>query len=154
MVPDSTSQDDPKDVREAGGGKVGSGSKNKYLKDSEEYKRRRERNNEAVRKSRQKSRQKASETEQKVSALKKENADLEQRVVLLNKELELLKDLFLSHASEVPDPSTTFGIINANPGLGTEKPNPALSQVIMKTDAVTVTLSSVDLPEKGIKVET
>ncbi|XP_071503968.1 CCAAT/enhancer-binding protein gamma-like [Diadema antillarum] len=144
------------DNRNAGGGKVGSGSKKREMleKNSEEYKRRRERNNEAVRKSRQKSRQKASETAERVNELKKENAELEQRVTLLNKELELLKDLFLSHANDMPDPSTTFGLFNANPSLGSSAPNPALSCIVLKTDSHTVTLSTTALPGQGIKTET
>ncbi|XP_054748238.1 CCAAT/enhancer-binding protein beta-like [Lytechinus pictus] len=148
MCPDSTGIDSAKDERKAGGGKVGSSSKKKMCeKDSDEYKRRRERNNEAVRKSRQKSRQKASETEMRVTELKKENADLEQRVTLLHKELELLKDLFLTHANELPDPSTTFGLFSANPNLGSSSPNPALSRVVLKTDTLTVSLSCKNVPE-------
>nr|APG79785.1 CCAAT/enhancer binding protein gamma [Mesocentrotus nudus] len=150
MVPDSTGIELSKDDRKAGGGKVGSNSKKKSgcEKDSDEYKRRRERNNEAVRKSRQKSRQKASETEVRVTELKKENADLEQRVTLLHKELELLKDLFLTHANELPDPSTTFGLFNANPRLGSSSPNPALSRrVVLKTESLTVSLTCRNVPE-------
>jgi CCAAT/enhancer binding protein (C/EBP) gamma len=64
----------------------------------EEYRVKRDRNNVAVRKSREKSRQKARETMEKVNRLKKENEDLEMKVKLLSKELNLLKDLFLSHA--------------------------------------------------------
>ena len=150
MVPDSTGIELSKDDLKAGGGKVGSSSKKKIgsEKDSDEYKRRRERNNEAVRKSRQKSRQKASETEVRVTELKKENADLEQRVTLLHKELELLKDLFLTHANELPDPSTTFGLFNANPRLGSSSPNPALSRrIVLKTESLTVSLTCRNVPE-------
>lgn len=149
MVPDSSGIKMSKEDCKAGGGKVGSNSKKRWAleKDSDEYKRRRERNNEAVRRSRQKSRQKVSETEMRVTELKKENADLEQRVTLLHKELELLKDLFLTHAHELPDPSTTFGLINANPSMGSSSPNPALSKVILKTDSVTVSLSCNNVPE-------
>ena len=67
-------------------------------KDSEDYKKRRERNNIAVRKSRQLSRQKAKATEDKVSLLRAENKSLEEKVKLLSKELGVLKDLFLSTA--------------------------------------------------------
>ena len=67
-------------------------------RNSEDYRLKRDRNNIAVRKSREKSRQKARETMEKVSRLKKENEDLEMKVKLLSKELNLLKDLFLTHA--------------------------------------------------------
>lgn len=73
--------------------------KQKLDKNSEEYKRRRERNNVAVRKSREASRLKAKETMEKVSLLREENKALEQKVTILNKELGVLRDLFLSHAS-------------------------------------------------------
>ena len=84
-----------------GGGASGSkGSKGKS-KESEDYKKRRERNNIAVRKSRQLSKQKAKCSEEKVTALRSENKNLEQKVKLLTKELGVLKDLFLSTAAPV-----------------------------------------------------
>ncbi|ELU14769.1 hypothetical protein CAPTEDRAFT_179985 [Capitella teleta] len=67
----------------------------------DDYHVKRQRNNIAVRKSREKSRAKAQETQERVRLLKKENADLEMKVTLLSKELHLLKDLFLSHARGV-----------------------------------------------------
>ncbi|XP_076449760.1 CCAAT/enhancer-binding protein gamma-like [Babylonia areolata] len=75
-------------------------------KDSEAYKKRRERNNIAVRKSRQLSRQKTKLIDDKVKELRDENRQLEDRVQLLHKELSVLKDLFLSSAT--PD-STSQG---------------------------------------------
>ena len=68
-------------------------------KESEEYMKRRERNNVAVRRSRDKSRRKAAETMKLVAKLRHENEDLEQKVKLLSKELSLLRDLFLTHAN-------------------------------------------------------
>uniref|UniRef100_A0A0B7BTW1 BZIP domain-containing protein n=1 Tax=Arion vulgaris TaxID=1028688 RepID=A0A0B7BTW1_9EUPU len=73
--------------------------KQKLEKNSDDYVRRRQRNNVAVRKSREASRQKAKETMEKVSVLREENKALEQKVNILNKELGVLRDLFLSHAS-------------------------------------------------------
>lgn len=67
-------------------------------KTSEEYKKRRERNNEAVKKSRNKSKQRTQLTLQRVVDLKAENDRLATRVNLLSKELNFLKDLFLTHA--------------------------------------------------------
>ena len=111
----------PPDDRKPGGGKMNSSGRSlkKYLhdKNSEEYKMRRLRNNVAVRKSRDRSRQKAVETQERVQQLKVENQQLESKVMLLSKELSLLKDLFLAHAREVPDPSTTFGLYTATPDV-------------------------------------
>ncbi len=63
-------------------------------KNSDEYLARRERNNIAVKKSREKSRAKNKGTVEKVNMLKKENMELEQQVTILSKELGVLKDLF------------------------------------------------------------
>lgn len=68
-------------------------------KESEDYRKRRERNNIAVRKSRQLSRQKAKVTQEKVAQLRQENKELEQKVQLLSKELSVLRDLFMSTAT-------------------------------------------------------
>lgn len=76
----------------------------KLDKASDDYLARRERNNIAVRKSREKSRAKAKETLQQVNKLRSENELLEQKVQLLTKELSVLKDLFLAHAgNSVPN---------------------------------------------------
>ncbi|KAL3860404.1 hypothetical protein ACJMK2_010529 [Sinanodonta woodiana] len=72
-------------------------------KDGEDYKKRRERNNLAVKKSREKSRQKARETVEQVHRLRAENEMLEQKVQILSKELSVLKDLFLAHAGTVAE---------------------------------------------------
>jgi len=79
---------------------IGPGGKRQKLdKNGDEYKKRRERNNVAVRKSREASRQKAKDTMEKVNRLRDENKALEQKVTILNKELGVLRDLFLTHAS-------------------------------------------------------
>lgn len=75
--------------------------KSRYQKGSDEYTKRRERNNIAVRKSREKSRAKAKETSEQVNRLRSENEMLEQKVQILSKELSVLKDLFLAHAGTV-----------------------------------------------------
>lgn len=62
-------------------------------KASDEYKRRRERNNIAVRKSREKAKQRCKDTERRVSDLVSENDKLRKRVELLSKELSVLKNL-------------------------------------------------------------
>ena len=58
----------------------------------------RARNNEAVKRSREKAREKANETTSKVNNLKNENEKLEEKVKLLSKELDFLKNIFLAHA--------------------------------------------------------
>ena len=58
----------------------------------------RARNNEAVKRSREKAREKANETSSKVNNLKNENEKLEEKVKLLSKELDFLKNIFLAHA--------------------------------------------------------
>ncbi|KAG8176265.1 hypothetical protein JTE90_012416 [Oedothorax gibbosus] len=62
-------------------------------KASDEYKRRRERNNIAVRKSREKAKQRCKDTERRVTDLVSENDKLRKRVELLSKELSVLKNL-------------------------------------------------------------
>ena len=68
-------------------------------KNSDEYRRKREKNNMAVKKSRTKSKQKTMETLHRVNALKAENVELQQKIDILSKELRLLKDLFMAHAN-------------------------------------------------------
>ena len=65
-------------------------------KNTEEYRRRRERNNVAVRRSRDKTRHKREETERRVTELEEENQKLREKLTLLNKEINVLKSLFSS----------------------------------------------------------
>lgn len=67
-------------------------------KNSDEYKKRRERNNMAVKKSRTKSKIRTQQTLERVNQLKQENEMLETKIKILTKELNFLKDLFLAHA--------------------------------------------------------
>ena len=67
-----------------------------YDKNSDEYRDKRERNNVAVRKSRNKMKQRAMETEKRVHELEEENATLQNQVSLLMKELKVLKGLLTS----------------------------------------------------------
>lgn len=60
--------------------------------------RRRERNNQAVKKSRQKSKMKTQQMMERVTQLKGENEELEENIKILTKELSVLKDLFVAHA--------------------------------------------------------
>lgn len=74
----------------------GSGSKHKKSLDkhSDEYKQRRERNNIAVRKSRDKAKIRNMETQHKVLELTAENERLQKRVEQLSRELGTLRNLF------------------------------------------------------------
>ncbi|XP_015524635.1 CCAAT/enhancer-binding protein [Neodiprion pinetum] len=65
-------------------------------KASDEYRRRRERNNIAVRKSREKAKVRSRETEEKVKLLVKDNDLLKKRIELLTEELSVLRSLFSS----------------------------------------------------------
>ncbi|XP_070576047.1 CCAAT/enhancer-binding protein epsilon-like [Ptychodera flava] len=71
-------------------------------KESDEYRQRRQRNNVAVRKSREKTKQKQQETQQKVSQLQEENERLQKKVELLSKELTVLKTLFTNVGVAAP----------------------------------------------------
>jgi hypothetical protein len=74
-----------------------------YAKGTEEYKQRREKNNIAVRKSRDKTKRQQAETQQKVKELSDENDRLQKKVDLLSKELSVLKGLFSNIGAVLPD---------------------------------------------------
>ncbi|XP_038066324.1 CCAAT/enhancer-binding protein gamma-like isoform X2 [Patiria miniata] len=155
----------PSDNRKPGGGKQTTAGRSlkKYLhdKESDEYKTRRQRNNVAVRKSRDRSRKKAEETQERVQQLKEENQQLESKVMLLSKELSLLKDLFLAHAREVPDPSTTFGLYTAGPDVASRLQNqevnseqPGMESAINQlTQASSDHTYVVTVNQEGVKTE-
>ncbi|XP_061450018.1 CCAAT/enhancer-binding protein alpha [Rhineura floridana] len=69
-------------------------SKKSLDKNSSEYRVRRERNNIAVRKSRDKAKQRNAETQQKVMELSNDNERLRKRVEQLSRELETLRGIF------------------------------------------------------------
>jgi len=85
---------------ELSSGEESSGNSSRPPGTNVEYKRRRERNNEAVKKSRQKSKQKTKAMMDRVDKLRNENDDLEENIKILQKELGILKDLFMAHAGE------------------------------------------------------
>ena len=69
---------------------------------SDEYRRRGERNNVAVRKSREKAKLRTRETEDRVKILARENERLQKKVELLQEELSVLRSLF-SSVGVLPD---------------------------------------------------
>ena len=70
--------------------------KNGSDKTGDDYRRRRERNNVAVRKSREKAKMRTRETEDRVKILARENERLQKKVELLQEELSVLRSLFSS----------------------------------------------------------
>merc|ERR1719385_297777 len=64
----------------------------------DDYQNKRARNNDAVKRSRAKAKAKVCETSERVSNLKAENEDLESKIKIVSKELQLLKDMFVAHA--------------------------------------------------------
>merc|ERR1711963_176191 len=71
---------------------------NKAAMDSD-YEIRRQRNNDAVRKSREKARERSRQIAERIKDMKAENESLEEKKKLLKKELEMLKDMFLAYSS-------------------------------------------------------
>ena len=72
--------------------------KNRKSAIPDEYIEKRERNNEAVRKSRAKAKAKAEQTTNRITKLRAENRLLEERKALLAKELEMLKQMFFRYS--------------------------------------------------------
>ncbi|XP_045762603.1 CCAAT/enhancer-binding protein gamma-like [Maniola jurtina] len=72
--------------------------------EDDDYRRKRDRNNEAVKKSRYKSKQRTQETFTRVNKLKAENQALEEKVKTLTKDLQFLKELFMEYASNTDNP--------------------------------------------------
>ena len=71
-------------------------------RNSEEYRERRDRNNVAVRKSREKAREKQQHTEHRLKILSDKNDELQKKVDLLTKELTVLKGLFVNIGAALP----------------------------------------------------
>lgn len=76
----------------------GRSTSRRSTKNTDEYRKRRERNNLAVKKSRQKTKMKTQQMMDRVTQLKSENDQLEENIKLLTKELGFLKDMFVAHA--------------------------------------------------------
>lgn len=71
-------------------------------KQSDEYLRKRARNNLAVKKSRDRSKKRIMETQERVEQLTRDNDELNQKVALLSKELSVLRALFTNGGFTVP----------------------------------------------------
>lgn len=80
----------------------GKQKKHSVDKNSTEYRQKRDRNNVAVRKSREKSKLRVLDTEKRVKDLEEENTQLQSKIALLTKELNVLKSLFTSAGVSQP----------------------------------------------------
>jgi len=115
-------------------GNINSSDKNSL---DDEYVRKRERNNIAVRKSRRKAKQRIEETKQRVDDLTKENEDLRIKVALLQKELNVLRSLFANGGisngnSQLPTGVNVIFTTNSNnSSSNSSETNP---EVIVKTE--------------------
>lgn len=86
-----------------GEAKTAKGVKRPAEKDpGDDYVKKRERNNIAVRKSRMKAKERIEETRKRVVELSKENEELRNKVSLLQKELNVLRSLFANGGITVP----------------------------------------------------
>lgn len=72
------------------------------VKDDDEYHKKRQRNNVAVKKSREKAKNRIQETQVRVDQLSKENEELQSKVTLLSKELNVLRALFTNGGFTLP----------------------------------------------------
>lgn len=72
---------------------------------ADEYKLRREKNNQSVKKCRENEKRKVEEATEKLEEYKKENKALEEKYSSLQKELSVLKSLFTQSAATVPSSS-------------------------------------------------
>lgn len=88
----------------------------------EDYRKRRDRNNQAVKRSRVKSKMRTQQTLERVNQLKTENELLEEKIKMLTKELGFLKDLFIAHAGGSSQHSINIQDLDLNALLAEEKP--------------------------------
>lgn len=89
--------------------------------DNEDYRKRRDRNNLAVKRSRVKSKLRTQQTLERVNQLKTENELLEEKIKMLTKELGFLKDLFIAHAGGSSQHSINIQDLDLNVLLAEEK---------------------------------
>jgi len=100
----------------------------------DDYRQKRDRNNVAVKKSRQKSRQRTHETAEKMERLRRENEELEQRTVELSAELRTLKDLLLARASS----SARRGSVKTEQRTSSPSSSSQLPETVVLADPHTV----------------
>jgi len=64
---------------------------------SEEYLKKREKNNAAVKRARQKAKERANKTNQRIQSIRTENKELEERIKALSAELTAIKDVYAKY---------------------------------------------------------
>jgi len=67
----------------------------------DEYLRKREKNNAAVKRARQKAKEKAKKTNQRIQSIRSENKELEERIKALSAELTAMKDVYAKYTGEI-----------------------------------------------------
>merc|ERR1712198_87499 len=67
----------------------------------EEYVKKREKNNAAVKRARQKAKEKSQQTFQRIQSIKNENKELEERIKALSKELSTMKNIYEKYTGEI-----------------------------------------------------
>lgn len=114
-------------------------------RESTDYQEKRERNNVAVKKSREQTREKTKQTLERVAHLRSENEQLEQQVKLLSKELDVLKDLFkVSHPQDIASTPEAVKVFEA--AIQTENYDTPVS-------LPTVTSSAVEFHDETVAVK-
>jgi len=101
-------------------------------KNDPEYLEKRKRNNEAIKKSREKAKAKAEETQKKVNELKSDNKRLEDKISVLGKEMQFLKDIFLAHAGANTDAAKAHQVAEVADRIASHgvTPNPEQQSII------------------------
>merc|ERR1712198_252629 len=77
------------------------GRSRKDSKMDEEYFKKREKNNAAVKRARQKAKEKSQQTFQRIQSIKNENKELEERIKALSKELSTMKNIHEKYTGEI-----------------------------------------------------
>jgi len=68
--------------------------------DNEEYIKKREKNNAAVKRARQKAKEKSEQTNLRIQSIRTENQELEERIKALSAELSAMKDMYSKYTGE------------------------------------------------------
>ena len=67
----------------------------------EEYLKKREKNNAAVKRARQKAKEKTKKTNQRIESIRSENKELEERIKALSAELTTMKDVYAKYTGKI-----------------------------------------------------
>ncbi|CAO1300804.1 unnamed protein product [Diamesa hyperborea] len=109
---------------------------------NEDYRLKRDRNNLAVRRSRNKSKQKAEETANRVGKLKQNNSNLEGKIIELKKTKKILKDLFLEQTTKKLEKPTTEQWALINEQSESEESDPTTDEEDLRSEPESPTYST------------